>query len=325
MEFPDHKKRGRRMKRSRTAFLLPAGLLLTAFAATLPARADQIVYFVNGKAMTVKSVERGDRVTILEIDGGGRIGVPTVQIDRIEDLQLSAPAAATAAVVVPPPAPAPASVQPAANLQSNPAVTGNPIAPAAVGAVVTPPAGPAVDARTGLPNHGPGLVSPLGNGEADAVPPQALPPSYNAAMAARGGQYGAQAGGLGVGSRFNNNTNGVIGRPDGPGRGRINSRLGAAFGRVRPPVSAPPPAPPGQAQAPASPGSAAPATAPTGGSAAASRPPAAPQPPPANPEPPPDASQNDQGADNGAANPPAPEEPAPNDPPADENPPDGEN
>jgi hypothetical protein len=109
------------MKRSQIEFLLPSTALLALFVTAVPARADQVVYFVNGKAMTVKSVERGDRVTILEIEGGGRIGVPSVQIDRVEDLQLTAPAAAAA--VVPPPAPAP--VQPAANLQANAVAPGN--------------------------------------------------------------------------------------------------------------------------------------------------------------------------------------------------------
>jgi hypothetical protein len=42
----------------------------------LPALADEIVYFVNGKAMMVKKVEKGPEFTILEIEGGGRIGVP---------------------------------------------------------------------------------------------------------------------------------------------------------------------------------------------------------------------------------------------------------
>ncbi|HYV84764.1 MAG TPA: hypothetical protein VFB49_02535 [Patescibacteria group bacterium] len=310
------------MKRPRVAFLIPAGLLLTALAAAVPARADQIVYFVNGKAMTVKSVERGDRVTILEIEGGGRIGVPSVQIDRVEELQLSAPAAATAAVVVPPPAPA-APVQPVANLQANAAAGGNPAGPVATAAVATPQTAPVPDGKSSPPAQASGKVNPVGLGELDAVPPQALPPSYNpGGMGPRGGQYGAQGGAIGVGARFNNNLNGVIGRPDGPGR-RLNARLGP-LARVRPPVSAPPPALPGQAQPPSNQGPAAPGSAPAG-APAATQAPAAPQPPPANPDPPADASQSDQGADNGASAPPAPEEPAPNDPPADENPPDGEN
>jgi hypothetical protein len=312
------------MKLPKIAFLFSLAALLVA---TIPARADQVVYFVNGKAMTVKNVERGDRVTVLEIEGGGRIGVPSVQIDRIEDLQLSAPAAATAAIVAPPPAPAPAPVQPVANPQANVVVPANPVAPAvaaAVPAAAVPSSGVAVDPKTGLPMHGPGRPGgPLTEEALEGGPPrQALPPAYNPG-AARGGQYGAQAGVVGVGGGFNNNANGVIGRPDGPGR-RFNARLGA-FGRVRPPVSAPPPTPPGQGQAPANQGAAPPASAPSDGSAAAKSPPAPPQPPPANPEPPADNTQNDQGAENGSSNPPPPDDPAPNDPPADDNPPDGEN
>jgi hypothetical protein len=310
------------MKRSQIAFLLPFAALLALLVAAAPARADQVVYFVNGKAMTVKSVERGDRVTILEIEGGGRIGVPSVQIDRVEELQLSAPATA----VVPPPAPAPAPVQPATSLQANAGATGNAAAPAmdaVVPGAVAPPSGLAVDPKTAPPAHAAGRPGgPLTAEQLEGgPPPQALPPAYNPG-AARGGQFGMQGGAIGIGSRLNNNFNGAIGRPDGPGR-RLNTRLGP-FGRVRPPVSAPP-APPGQSQQPSGQGAAPPASAPSGGSAAAPPPPAAPQPPPASPQPPPDNSQSEQGADNGSSNPPAPDDPAPTDPPADDNPPDGEN
>ena len=55
------------------------------------ASADQVVYFVNGKAMMVKSVERGERFTILEMEGGGKMGVPTEQILKIEEYQVQAP------------------------------------------------------------------------------------------------------------------------------------------------------------------------------------------------------------------------------------------
>ena len=56
--------------------------------------ADQVVYFVNGKAIMVKSVEKGEKFTILEMEGGGRIGVPTEQISKIEDYAVSDPVAA---------------------------------------------------------------------------------------------------------------------------------------------------------------------------------------------------------------------------------------
>jgi hypothetical protein len=64
-----------------------------------PTFADQVVYFVNGKAIMVKSVEKGEKFTILEMDGGGRIGVPTDQISKIEDFAVSQP------VLAPGPAP----------------------------------------------------------------------------------------------------------------------------------------------------------------------------------------------------------------------------
>jgi len=79
----------------RTSSLILAAACLLAIPGF--ARADQVVYFTNGKAITVKTVEKGPKLTILEIEGGGRIGIPTVQIDRIEDLNLSPPAAPVAA------------------------------------------------------------------------------------------------------------------------------------------------------------------------------------------------------------------------------------
>src|SRR6185503_10667010 len=93
---------------------LRASSLILAAACMLlgpvPARADQVVYFLNGKAITVKKVEKGDKVTILEIEGGGRIGIPTVQIDRIEELSLSptvmpAPQTQVTAILPAPPQP----------------------------------------------------------------------------------------------------------------------------------------------------------------------------------------------------------------------------
>lgn len=104
------------MHRLERLFLLPLAVaVLAGLSTSRTALADQVVYFVNGKAITVKKVEKGDKLTILEIDGGGRIGVPTAQIDRIEDLQLSPP---SQSVVAPPVAAAPtqgATVAPAAN------------------------------------------------------------------------------------------------------------------------------------------------------------------------------------------------------------------
>ncbi|MEE9292165.1 MAG: hypothetical protein V3U83_04460 [Acidobacteriota bacterium] len=79
------------------SWLQPRARGLTAFAACLMlilpmhALADEIVYFTNGKAMTVKKIEKGDRFTILELEGGGRIGVPNDRIASIETLELPRP------------------------------------------------------------------------------------------------------------------------------------------------------------------------------------------------------------------------------------------
>ncbi len=70
--------------------IVAAAVLLVAGAFSL-AIADQVVYFSNGKAMMVKKIETGDLITILEIEGGGRIGVPTSQIVRIEEYAVSKP------------------------------------------------------------------------------------------------------------------------------------------------------------------------------------------------------------------------------------------
>jgi hypothetical protein len=74
-------------------------------ACVTPSFADQIVYFVNGKAIQVKSVEKGEKFSVLEMEGGGRIGVPTDQISRIEDYVVTEPAVAPQAPAPPPPPP----------------------------------------------------------------------------------------------------------------------------------------------------------------------------------------------------------------------------
>jgi hypothetical protein len=108
--------------------------------------ADQVVYFVNGKAMMVKSVERGERFTILEIEGGGRMGVPTEQIVRIEEYQVSAatpglPAAPQLAIA------GTAPLQPAA---------GSPTAPGSLG--------PGVGGAAPAPGQGMTGLTPLNVG-----------------------------------------------------------------------------------------------------------------------------------------------------------------
>jgi len=140
-------------------FTLP--LILTVLAGLLlprPAAADQVVYFVNGKAITVKKVERGDRLTILEIDGGGRIGVPTAQIDRIEELQLSPQ---STAVVAPP-----AAVPPAQGaLAIPPANAGQPAVATQTGTQTT---GPGIGGQPVQPNSGLAGATPLRLSEAPA-------------------------------------------------------------------------------------------------------------------------------------------------------------
>src|SRR5213594_2880710 len=87
---------------------LPLLAMLLSCAAASFAFADQVVYFVNGKAIMVKSVEKGDKFTVLEMDGGGRIGVPTDQISRIEDYAVSEPVATPPQMAAVPAPPAPA-------------------------------------------------------------------------------------------------------------------------------------------------------------------------------------------------------------------------
>ena len=125
-----------------------APLVLTVVAGlafSMPAIADQVVYFVNGKAITVKKVERGDRLTILEIEGGGRIGVPTDQIDRVEELQISAPSAAVAT----PPVTAPVVTATPGTAQAPQQVVPHPSAsvPAATQAAGPVSTGPAAQAQ----------------------------------------------------------------------------------------------------------------------------------------------------------------------------------
>ena len=80
--------RSRNLPRARNLAAFAAGLMLTL---PVHALADEIVYFTNGKAMTVKKIEKGDRFTIFEIEGGGRIGVPNDRIAKIETLKISRP------------------------------------------------------------------------------------------------------------------------------------------------------------------------------------------------------------------------------------------
>ena len=70
---------------------IAAALLASALASVMPTLADQVVYFVNGKAIMVKSIDRQGDLTFLEMEGGGRMGVPSEHIARVEDYAVSAP------------------------------------------------------------------------------------------------------------------------------------------------------------------------------------------------------------------------------------------
>ncbi len=134
---------------------LPLFAMFVACAAASLAFADQVVYFVNGKAILVKSVEKGAKFTVLEMDGGGRMGVPTDQIARIEEYVVSPPSAPQPAVPLAPVAPA-AQVPAAGPL---PTAVAAPAVAAPVGAPAPPAVpGPGIGGRTAAPNGGiPGL------------------------------------------------------------------------------------------------------------------------------------------------------------------------
>ena len=249
------------MRRLRHISLQP--LLLTVLAgllASVPASADQVVYFVNGKAITVKSVEKGDRLTILEIEGGGRIGVPTAQIDRIEDLQLSAPAQGVAAppVQVVPTQGAP--VAPVVNTGQHP-VTAPAVQQAETG---TPPT-----AAQGEPREAPGPVVSAPKSTEGHVRP-VLPSGANRQFglqrngAINQGGAGMKRGGPRSGS-FRGRPMASFEPPQAPSDRRKQDRPGNSGSQAEPPPAPPaqdpPPAvsPPPPAEEPAQTDNAAPA------------------------------------------------------------------
>ncbi len=220
--------------------------------------ADQVVYFVNGKAMTVKKVEKGDRVTILEIEGGGRIGVPTLQIDRIDELEVSqsqpavaipAPTAVLTPAVVPAAAAVPTAAIPAV-IGSNPAMG---LAPA-TGPMV---GGKAMGAGNNL--NGPQALSLGGQGEDGALPapnPQRMTAPgvmQGAGMRPPASRFEGAMARPYAGRRFNGRGVG------GPGQGRPST---AMYYPPRPPGGQPTAgagAPPAAGAAPAAPAPAPPA------------------------------------------------------------------
>jgi len=233
------------MMNSKARVFAPALVMIAGLALATPAAADQVVYFVNGKAMTVKMVEKGDRITILEVEGGGRIGIPSEQIARIEELLLSNPAPA---VPAPPPPILPAGgigpqAQSAATTSATPGVAPPPTTAAAGVAV-----GPMIGGKATQPGGALAGLQPLAVGATDEEGPIKAPAS---AMLPPGARSNPQTG------------------PGMPPARRFNAR-GNPYGRMRPPpVNY---VPQGQAGA---------ATA----TAAGARPATAAPPPPPSPEP----------------------------------------
>jgi hypothetical protein len=206
------------------------------------AGADQIVYFANGKAIQVKSVESQDKFTILEMEGGGKIGVPTEQIARIEDLTVPSPAPAVlpAATASAPVAAAPAVAGPAVTAPSG-VVPGQATAP--VTAQATTQMQPAAPTQ-------PGVVAPGAAGRTGTAPTAGMnrrfqPPRTGGPMLSVGSGAGGRAG---------------MGRPGARGGARQGAnRSGPRGGTVAPPngsgaVTLPDPDPQeSQAEEPAAP------------------------------------------------------------------------
>jgi hypothetical protein len=288
------------MMNSKARVLAPAIVMIAGLALVTPAAADQVVYFVNGKAMTVKKVEKGDRLTILEVDGGGRIGIPTEQIDRIEELQLSNPAPAVAA---PPPPLLPAG---GIGPQAQPAATALPTA-AAPGT----PVGPMIGGKATQPGGGLAGLQPLAvddtedDGPMKATGPSAVTPRATSAVKTNASPAtGALAAPLGA------RNNALMTGPGVPAARRFNAR-GGAYGRMRPPsVNYVPPQGQGGAAAATAAG-AKPATA--AKDTVAPPPPPAPEPAVTDPVP-----ETADPAPDGEGEADAPAEPPAEDPPADE-------
>jgi hypothetical protein len=311
---------GRRPTLRASSLILAAGCLL---AISSVVRADQVVYFLNGKAITVKKVEKGDKLTILEIEGGGRIGIPTVQIDRIEELTLS------------PGAPVAPQTQVTAIIPPQPTAPAQPAIPPQAAVPGAMPAGPGTGGHTMAQNSAMRMAQPLSVG---ADPADDGPPHPPAAAPQSQAQAGTQSspGGM-MGPQTNRGGGGMtMGGPGALQRNR-NGRGGNNYARGRVPAgyanpgSIPPqgsPAAngvPGQANGPGQPntagqpGGATPpnaAGAPNGGNQAAQTgqpaqppsppptPPAAatpPPPPPPDPDPGPADSGNSDTSDDGSS------------------------
>jgi hypothetical protein len=260
--------------RDRRLLPLIASILFSGASLTF---ADQVVYFVNGKAIIVKSLEKGEKFTVLEMEGGGRIGVPTDQIAKIEDYVVSAPAVVqTAPQQTAPVLPAQTgggngAFQPA--IATGAAQTGN---PPGLQPTMSAVPGPGVGGRpAGGPNGGLAGKQPLDIGGVGSpmAPQRPL----------------AQAGGRpGVGGPGGPSMGPGAGRPNFPagrrlaGRGPLfgGGRGGRGAARLDEPVT--PPAPPG-----------APSAAQSGPPAQPTQPPVVQAPPPNSPPEEPPAPPDD--------------------------------
>jgi hypothetical protein len=188
-----------------TRWLILAALSL-GMACTSQAIADQVVYFVNGKAMLVKSVERGAKFTVLEMDGGSKMGVPNEHIARIEEYEISAPS------------PVPVAVAPSVE----------PVLPAAIAAQPQAGVPPAMPLSLG-PGIG-GVAQGMDRLKPLAVGAEGEDPQRGPAWGRRGrGGMGAAGGGRFQGGAMGPGMNGPGGR--GAGRQGMSGRGGRAGGR----------------------------------------------------------------------------------------------
>jgi len=225
--------------------------------------ADQVVYFVNGKAIMVKSVEKGEKFTILEMEGGGKVGVPTDQITKIEDFAVTAPP--TPQIAPAQSAPVQAAAAPVA--ATAPASAGAPPAVAS-GAPAEPsmPAGPGIGGRpAGGPNDTLSRIKPLDIGGNNDVGPMQRPYPQAAAGPGTRGPGGAMLGGLAArqnmaaARRFGRGMNGGGrgGRPGMADAGRTTPAPQtppvAPQPQVTQPPAAPPPSPAVEPEAPPAP------------------------------------------------------------------------
>ncbi len=245
----------------RSRAVLPAGLIagMLILVAAVPnaAFADQVVYFVNGKAMMVKSVEKGPKFSVLEVEGGGKIGIPNEQIDRIEEYQVQPagagiPQALSVPVVVTPGiAPTAAPIVPTALPGGTPGipVAQGQLLPGAQLPGVIPgrpasplPSGPGFGGRADTnPQANIGSLNPIALGGNPSAPA----PSRGQPGPAR---YMGGPGGVGGGRMMNPGGPGRPGFPQGAMAGRLPGRV--ATGHLRIPdmtgyqalTQAPPPA-----------------------------------------------------------------------------------